>query len=79
MNAVKKKELQIAASKIRRGIIDGVHSAKAALALGRKYHVSLPIIEKVNEVLFEGLPAADAVRELMIRDKTIEHSLVDWE
>lgn len=60
-------------------VVEGVHSAKAALALGRKYHVSLPIIEKVNEVLFEGLPAADAVRELMIRDKTIEHSLVDWE
>ena len=60
-------------------VVEGVHSAKAALALGRKYHVSLPIIEKVNEVLFEGLPAAEAVRELMIRDKTIEHSLVDWE
>lgn len=60
-------------------VVEGVYSAKAALALGHKYHVSLPIIEKVNEVLFEGLPAAEAVRELMIRDKTIENSLVDWE
>ena len=60
-------------------VVEGVYSAKAAMALGRRYQVSLPIIEKVNEVLFEGLPAADAVRELMIRDKTIEHSLVDWE
>ena len=60
-------------------VVEGVHSAKAAIALGRKYQVSLPIIEKVNAVLFEGMPAADAVKELMLRDKTIEHSLVDWE
>lgn len=60
-------------------VVEGVYSAKAAKALGEKYQISLPIIEKVNEVLFEGLSAAEAVRELMIRDKTIEHSLVDWE
>lgn len=60
-------------------VVEGVYSAKAAKALGQKYGVSLPIIEKVNEVLFEGLPAAEAVKELMLRDKTIEHSLVDWE
>lgn len=60
-------------------VVEGVYSAKAAKALGLKYGVSLPIIEKVNEVLFEDLPAAEAVRELMLRDKTIEHSLVDWE
>ena len=60
-------------------VVEGVYSAKAAKALGEKYKVSLPIIEKVNEVLFKNLPAAEAVRELMIRDRTIEHSLVDWE
>lgn len=60
-------------------VVEGVYSAKAALALGRKYKVSLPIIEKVNEVLFDNLPASEAVRDLMLRDKTIEHSLVDWE
>lgn len=60
-------------------VVEGVYSAKAAMALGRKYGVSLPIIEKVNAVLFEDMPAADAVKELMLRDKTIEHSLVDWD
>ena len=60
-------------------VVEGVYSAKAAIALGRKYQISLPIIEKVNAVLFEGMPAAEAVKELMLRDKTIEHSLVDWE
>ena len=60
-------------------VVEGVYSAKAAMALGCKYGVSLPIIEKVNAVLFEDMPAADAVKELMLRDKTIEHSLVDWD
>ncbi len=60
-------------------VVEGVHSAKAAIALGQKYRVSLPIIEKVNQVLFEDMPAAEAVKELMLRDKTIENSLVDWE
>ncbi len=60
-------------------VVEGVYSAKAALALGQKYQVSLPIIEKVNEVLFDNRPAAEAVKDLMLRDKTIEHSLVDWE
>lgn len=60
-------------------IVEGVYSAKAAIALGRKYQIDLPIIEMVNKVLFEGMPAADAVKELMLRDKTIENSLVDWE
>lgn len=60
-------------------VVEGVYSAKAAMALGRKYNISLPIIEKVNQVLFENLPAAEAVRELMLRDRTIEHSIVDWE
>lgn len=60
-------------------VVEGVYSAKAAIALGKKYQVSLPIIEKVNAVLFENLPAEEAVKELMLRDMTIEHSLVDWE
>ena len=60
-------------------VVEGVYSAKAAMALGRKYNISLPIIEKVNQVLFENLPAAEAVRKLMLRDRTIEHSIVDWE
>ena len=60
-------------------VVEGVYSAKAAMSLGCKYGVSLPIIEKVNAVLFEDMPAADAVKELMLRDKTIEHSLVDWD
>ncbi len=60
-------------------VVEGVYSAKAAMGLAKKYNVELPIIEQVNEVLFNGKEASSAVRDLMIRDKKIEigHS-DDW-
>ena len=59
-------------------VVEGVYSAKAAMGLAKKYDVQLPIIEQVNEVLFENKPAAEAVKELMLRDKKIEISQ-EWE
>lgn len=55
-------------------VVEGVYSAKAAMGLAKKYGVDLPIIEQVNLVLFEGKPAAEAVGDLMLRDKKIEIS-----
>lgn len=60
-------------------VVEGVYSAKAAVKLARKYQVNMPIIETVNQILFEGLSAKDAVKELMLRDKTIEHPELLWE
>lgn len=60
-------------------VVEGVYSAKAAMELAEKYQVQLPIIEQVNAVLFEGKPADQAVKELMIRDKKIEISDIPWE
>ena len=60
-------------------VVEGVYSAKAARRLAEKYQVEMPIIEKVNQVLFEGKPAAEAVRELMIRDKKLETGALLWE
>ena len=60
-------------------VVEGVYSAKAALALARKYQVEMPIVEQVNQVLFEGKEPAEAVTELMLRDRTIEHSDLPWE
>lgn len=59
-------------------VVEGVYSAKAALALSKKYDVSMPIVEQVNAILFENKSAKDAVNELMLRDKTIEHSSLPW-
>ena len=60
-------------------VVEGIYSAKAALALGKKYNVRMPIIEEVNKVLFEDKPAKDAVLELMKREKRAEHSELEWE
>ena len=56
-------------------VVEGVYSAKAAIGLSKKYDVQLPIIEQVNQVLFEGLPASEALKDLMMRMKTTE---VSW-
>ena len=52
-------------------VVEGVYSAKAARSLAKKYNVSMPIVEEVNQVLFEGKPAKEAVADLMLRDKRI--------
>lgn len=60
-------------------VVEGVYSAKAASALAKRYEVEIPIIEAVNQVLFEGKPAKEAVTELMMRDKKVEHSELEWQ
>ncbi len=60
-------------------VVEGVYSAKAAVKLGKKYGVSLPIIDKVSEVLFEGKDPGEAVNELMLRDGRTEHNALHWE
>ena len=59
-------------------VVEGVYSAKAAMKLAEKYNIQLPIIEKVNEVLFGGKSADVAVKELMLRDKKLEVSDLPW-
>ena len=60
-------------------VVEGVYSAKAALALAKKYDIELPIIEEVNQVLFDDKPAKEAVKDLMIREKRPEHMQLEWE
>ena len=56
-------------------VVEGVYSAKAAAKLGKKYQVSLPIIEEVNKVLFEDKSPKEAVNELMLRVGKAEHMI----
>jgi len=59
-------------------VVEGVYSAKAALGLARKYDVQIPIIEQVNQVLFENKPASETMKELMTRDKKSESTNMPW-
>lgn len=60
-------------------VVEGVYSAKAGLALAKKYNESMPIIEQINLVLFEDKSPAEAVYELMHRDGRRENSELLWE
>jgi glycerol-3-phosphate dehydrogenase (NAD(P)+) len=44
-----------------------VATTRAASALAARHGVEMPIVGKVEEVLFSGLPARDAVEELLAR------------
>ena len=60
-------------------VVEGVYSAKAAAGLSEKYQVSMPIVQEVNDILFGGKAASEAVKDLMFRDKRREASSLTWE
>lgn len=60
-------------------VVEGVYSAKAAAKLAEKYQVSMPIVEEVNKVLFEGKAPVEAVDDLMMRESRSENHALQWE
>lgn len=57
-------------------VVEGVYSAKAALLLSEKFQVSMPIVEQVNAVLFDGKSAKEALYDLFTRARGEE---IEWE
>lgn len=53
-------------------VVEGVYAAKEAYKLSKRLHVEMPITEQAYRVIFEGLPPAAAVEELMTREKKHE-------
>jgi glycerol-3-phosphate dehydrogenase (NAD(P)+) len=53
-------------------VAEGVKTAKSALDLAKKVNVEVPIIEEVNQVLFEGKKAKEALRSLLSRSAKSE-------
>lgn len=60
-----------------RFVAEGVATAISANELGKNNNVELPIINKVNEILFEGKTPKQAVKELMQRDAKSEIDFID--
>ena len=48
-------------------VAEGVSTAKSSLQLAKENNVEVPIIEKVNEILFKGVSPVEATRDLMLR------------
>ncbi|MCX4328124.1 MAG: NAD(P)H-dependent glycerol-3-phosphate dehydrogenase [Lachnospiraceae bacterium] len=59
-------------------VVEGVYSARAAYGLAKKYNVSMPIVEQVNKVLFDNVPATEAIKNLLTRDKCNEYPDLGW-
>ena len=72
------KSMQEAMDEVKM-VVEGVYSARAAFRLSQKYGVSMPIVEAVNKVLFEGKRASEAVEELMMRQTRSENASLPWE
>lgn len=72
------KSMQEAMDEVKM-VVEGVYSAKAAAKLAKEYGVSMPIVEEVNEVLFEGKSPAQAVEDLMMRELRSENKGLRWE
>ncbi len=60
-------------------VVEGVYSAKAAAKLAEKYQVSMPIVDEVNKVLFDGKAPSEAVDDLMMRESKSENHTLQWE
>lgn len=53
-------------------VVEGVRTCRAAKELADKYNIEMPIVNEAYKVLFEDMPAAEAVKNLMGRDKKHE-------
>lgn len=59
-------------------VVEGVYSAKAVYKLAKKYNVSMPIVEQICEVLFEGADVNEAIKKLLTRDRCLEYPDLGW-
>ncbi len=53
-------------------VVEGVKTCKAAKELSDKLGIEMPIVNEAYKALFEGMPAANAIPNLMGRDKKHE-------
>ena len=50
------------------GVAEGVRTCRAVQSLAKKYEIEMPIVQNVNEILYEDKNPRDAVFELMTRE-----------
>jgi glycerol-3-phosphate dehydrogenase (NAD(P)+) len=59
-------------------VVEGYYAAKAAWELSQKMGVELPIVRAAYQVLYENVPAAQVVQELLLRSKRAESEDAGW-
>lgn len=73
----KGKSVEEALAEVKQ-VVEGVYSAKAVYQLAKKYKVSMPIVEQICAVLFEGADVNDAIKKLLTRDRCMEYPDLGW-
>jgi glycerol-3-phosphate dehydrogenase (NAD(P)+) len=53
-------------------VAEGISTARAALSLGKKHHVQLPVTNEVYQILYEGKKPFQSITDLMTRTPTSE-------
>ncbi len=59
-------------------VVEGYYAAAAAYELGQRQGVDMPIINAAYKVLYEGMNASEAVRDLLSRNKRSEQEDAGW-
>ncbi len=53
-------------------VVEGAEAAREVMRLAQKHHVEMPIARQVHAVLYEGVPALEAVEALLLRGQKSE-------
>lgn len=59
-------------------VVEGYYAAESAWRLGQQQGVDMPIVGAAHAVLYEGVPAEEAVRQLLTRQKRAESEDAGW-
>lgn len=60
-------------------VVEGFYAAKSVYALAKKTGVDMPIVTATYRVLYEGISTADAVQELLHRQRRPESEDAGWQ
>ena len=60
-------------------VVEGYYAAASAWELGKKLGVDMPIVEAAYSVLYEGVAAADVVKNLLQRSRRSESEDAGWQ
>lgn len=60
-------------------VVEGYYTALSAWELGKKYAVDLPIISGAYEILYQGRPAQEVVKNLLLRRRKAESEDAGWQ
>ena len=58
--------------------VEGYYAAASVRALAQKMEVEMPIVEAAYQVMYENIPAQQAVHTLLLRQKRPESEDAGW-